>query len=87
MTLKIYGVIIPPLQCGTAFGHSMDGTCVRFSGNTDRMTDLCDRVTLHRLNNLGPVEVESSDWTDVTVLDRSSCPVHADPSSSSPEAA
>jgi hypothetical protein len=76
MELTVYAVLVPPFQCGVAYGHTTGGECVRFSGDRDEMIALCNEVKAHTQGMRAPVQVHTARWREVAVVQQHDCPAH-----------
>lgn len=77
MEILVDAVIVPPFKAGEAFGHTRDGRCVSFTGERERMVELCAQVLAH-VNNGGPAP-RIALGRDFHVIDSTFCPLSHTP--------
>ena len=76
MKLRVDAVVVPPLKCGIAYGHTDKGECATFTGERAAMLDLCSDVKAYSNGARGPVYVDAAHWRDVCFVGADECPAH-----------
>ena len=76
MKCTVHAVVVPPMQRGNAYAHSLSGKCVTFTGARAQMMALCDEVRLYNNGERGRVMVDTLDWEGAVYLEHSACLAH-----------
>lgn len=74
--LTVCAVLVAVQSPGNAYGHTIDGKCMTFTGERAPMIGLFHQLRAYLKGEGPPVVIQANDWRDVRAIERSACPNH-----------